>query len=237
MRSWFTMWLALMASTAAYDACGNLLYDDVSAAESSSSAGYMNPGTYWGESVSIDAPSVATELDFHVYRAPKPQMVYGNMAVYFFELDAGDDGLLHTSDDLTGDMLGSHTNYVTVATGQQVGVSGFSIQLPTDFVYMVHNVGELSYIVAGTDSQATAGDAYVGDFFRGTMGPPEAGDSLNSLYSDIYGNAMTQIYGYPLQSIPEPSTMVLLNASLLVVFLARRYGFGKSLVKEGRGHC
>jgi len=198
---------------------GELLYDTLSGS-SGGSFGYLNKTSTFGESVSLDQAATLNSL---TYKISNVYSTYnsGTLTVSFFNIDAGTDGLMHTADDRVGGLIDSYTSpTLTVSSGQNVTVSGFSIGVPQDFIFTVQNGAEsgsgFSYTIEKTSDSAAIGTDYTEGFYNNWNGAVTEGQSI--AYS--YDNSKVQLGG--VAAIPEPATLSYMGLSMVGVLLARR---------------
>jgi hypothetical protein len=182
-----------------------------------SSIGYFNPGASWGDLVRIGGSGTITSIRFDVANAYS-NYTNGVFKISFFNVDTGNDGLLGTSDDKIGSLIGDYTSpTMSIATETRTTISGFSIDVPDTFIYTVKNHGGLlSYTMNTTATAPTVGIQYDDVLFFSSA---ELGPGASVQHAATYKNYQVELAG---SVIPEPATASMLALVSAIGFIIRR---------------
>ncbi|MCU0857647.1 MAG: PEP-CTERM sorting domain-containing protein [Pontiellaceae bacterium] len=193
--------------------CGDVLFNNTSPS-GPGSFGYFNPFASFGDSVKIAGASTINSITIDI------DSVYssynsGSFTVGFYTIDAGTDTLLHTADDKIGTLIQSYVAAPTTITAGLNTISGFSIDVPTDFIYTVQAGNNMSFLMQSSTQAATVGTSYNADLYVNFSGALTTGSSVS--YAS-FGNVQVRLDGV----IPEPATGSLVLFVLSIGFLVRR---------------
>jgi hypothetical protein len=200
-------------------------------APDTSETGYMNPGTQWGDEITLNGNSaVLNSISFKVYSVYSTYSGPSTFTLSLWNVNPGTDGLYQTGDDKIGTLITNFTySGMTIANNTAVTLGGFSVAVPDDFIYTVTDGNNLSYLLTTTsDSTFTGGSAnpdimwwnissYSGNGSLGTGSSPG-----NYSYSGVNNNPVTEITG-TIEPVPEPSTAQFALGGILVLVSSRSW--------------
>ncbi len=201
-----------------------VVYNSLSSA--SSAIGAVWPNGFVGDAITLTADSAV--LDGLKIRARPFVVGSSTFTAFFYNLDAGDDGVFQTGDDKIGSLLGSSSGqsstFTTSSSLTTVSLSGFSIVVPKNFIWavqfttrdlMVATLSDYSSVTGGTSSLST------GLWYQ--TGSPSPGGNL--LFNGTSGNhTFGQDWAVELSGVPEPSaaSLLVLGAGVLAVIRRRK---------------
>ena len=202
-----------------------------SLSSSISDQGFVNGPNYFGDALTISGTSaIIDSLTFRVASVsiwpPGPTSTPGNFQALFYNINAGADGVYQTGDETFGSLLGSSSlQNFSISDGTNVTLSGFSVNVPQNFLWIVYNP-DLSITVsdvrpAGYATVTGGSSATTSGYWSSTA--PAAGGSLKFL-------AATGVHGYGSDfavqltgsMVPEPSAGALLMLGAGGIFALRR---------------
>lgn len=183
-------------------------------------AGYLNPGSSWGDLVSISGTGTIDSISFDVATAYSTY-TNGTFKISFFNADAGLDAILGTGDDLIGSLLGSYTTpTMSIKSSTRTTVSGFSINVPASFIYTVQNFGgSLSYTMNTTATAPTIGVQYDNVLFYKDGSALTSGAAV-SAFASTFKNYQVELGG---TAVPEPATGMIVALGGGLLFFYRRF--------------
>lgn len=201
-----------------------IFYDSIT--PSISSLGFVNNPSYFGDALTLSGSSATiNSLAFRV-GSISPGTATGSFQAFFYNINAGADGLFQTGDETFGSLLGSSSSQsFSVSNGTTVTLSGFSVNVPKNFLWIVYNPN-LSITVADVRSSGyasvTGGSSAVTSGYWNSAAPT-TGSSLRMLSftgTHSFGSDFAvQLTG---SMVPEPSAGALLILGAGGVFALRR---------------
>jgi hypothetical protein len=201
----------LMAASVTY---GDVMFDNTSTTPGGE-IGHINQLASFGDSVKIAGAGTVTSITLDI-SSVYSSFNSGSFTVGFYTIDAGTDTLLHTADDKIGTLIQSYVANPTTITSGLNTISGFSINVPTDFIYTVQAGNNMSFLMQSSSQAATTGFSYNEDMYL-SSGALTTGSSVWA-YAYEKDNPQVRIDGV----IPEPTTASLTLVVLSIGFVARR---------------
>lgn len=194
--------------------CGDVLFDNTSTTPGGD-IGHINAFASFGDSVKIEGAGTVTSITLDI-SSVHTSFNSGSFTVSFYMIDAGTDTLLHTADDKIGTFIQSYVASPTVITAGLNTISGFSIDVPTDFIYTVQAGNNMSFLMQSSMQAATTGFSYNDDMYLSS----DALTTGSSVWFYAYekGNPQVRIEGV----LPEPSTSSMALLILSIGFIVRR---------------
>ena len=209
---------------------GAVVYNSLPAANTQDGA--IWGGGAFGDAITLSGDSAV--LDSLKFRATA---LFGagnfNFAAFFYELNAGSDGVFQTGDETVGNLLGSSTmqTFSLVSGGlSDVILTGFSVSVPKNFLWVVANANSgdiMAATIYGSSNYAfvTGGTSSISNGFWNNNGLPSSGSGLTFL--SFSGNHpydedwAVQLNG-TVSGVPEPSAFSLLAVGLGGLAVTRR---------------
>ena len=193
-----------------------VFYDSISSSDSDE--GFLNSPIYFGDALTLSGTSaVIDSLTFKVVSI-LPSTATGSFRAFFYDINAGADGLFQTGDETFGSLIGSSTSQsFSVSNGTMVTLTGFSVSVPKNFLWIVYNQN-LSITVAAVRSSGyatvTGGSSAVTSGYWNSAAPTTGGSlkMLSFTGTHPYGSDFAvQLSG---SMVPEPSAFSLLVVGL-----------------------
>lgn len=187
--------------------------------------GFVNNPTYFGDALTLSGTSATiTSLAFRV-GSISPSTATGSFQAFFYNINAGADGNFQTGDETFGSLIGSSSlQSFSVSNGTTVTLTGFSVTVPQDFLWIVYNPN-LSITVADLRSSGyatvTGGSSAVTSGYWNSTAPAPGGSlkMLSFTGTHPYGSDFAvQLTG---SMVPEPSAGALLMLGAGGVFALR----------------
>jgi hypothetical protein len=181
--------------------------------------GYFNPGAAWGDEITLSGSATVTSFAFDLGDVFSG---YGNgtLTLAFYNVDAGTDALVQTGDDKIGSLIGTYSQAVSLTSNTRYTMSGFSIDVPVNFIYTVTNGSGLSYVLEATKDAATTGTSSNSNIWANfSTGGLPVGTQSNSGYASGDGNNQVLLQGT--MTAPEPGTLYLMSGAAVLSLLFR----------------
>jgi len=223
-----TLPLTIVAAIALFSpslARSQIFYDSLSSANRSQ--GFVNPNQYFGDAISLSGTSaIVTSLSFRIGGS-----VFGpaspTFQAFFYDINPGSGGF-QTGDETFGTLLGSSSSQsISVSSGSTVTLSGFSITVPQNFIWIIRNPNadmQLSAINAAGYSTVVGGSSAVTSGYWSSTAPTVGGSLvvLSSTGTHALGTDFAVQLGGSM--VPEPSAgaLLVLGAGVLAVIRRRK---------------
>lgn len=206
-----------------------IFYDSLSSA--TGSQGFINSPSYFGDALTLSGNSavinsLAFRVDFISIWPTGPTSATGSFRAFFYNINAGADGVYQTGDETFGSLIGSSSSQsFSVSDGSTITLSGFSVTVPKNFLWIVYNP-DLSLLISDLNSSAyssvTGGSSAVTSGYWSSTAPANGGSLkvLGFTGTHTYGSDFAvQLSG---SMVPEPSVMSLLGIGLVALAAGRR---------------
>jgi hypothetical protein len=203
-----------------------IFYDSLSSA--TGSQGFVNSPIYFGDALTLSGTSA--EINSLAFRVDgiSPSTATGSFQAFFYNINAGTDGVYQTGDETFGSLIGSSSSQsFSVSNGSTITLSGFSVTVPKNFLWIVYNPN-LSLLISDLNSSAyssvTGGSSAVTSGYWSSTAPANGGSLKMLSFTGTHPYASDFAVQLSGSMVPEPSagSLLVLGAGVLAVIRRRK---------------